>query len=51
MGEAVDYLKLMVRWSFALLSASAVGATTAEADAAAERIPGLDLDPPKEVRT
>jgi hypothetical protein len=38
--------------SFALLYASAAGATTAEADAAAEGIPGLDdLDPPKEVRT
>jgi hypothetical protein len=41
----------MVRRRFALLSASAVGATTAEADAAAEGMPGLDLDPTKEVRT
>src|SRR5215213_4912418 len=38
-------------WRFALLSASAGGATTPEAGAAAERIPGLDLAPPKEVRT
>jgi hypothetical protein len=33
------------------LSASAAGATTAEADAAAEGIPGLELAPPREVRT